>query len=178
VDAKTATDILTIVGLIVSLIGGALGAFSIIVTWKLYQAGNSVNLETLKLLHQVSASSHTTEVTSTHYTERLVTGLIDLTQKAMRDNLEWGRIKRDETGRGRPQRESRRSKSRVGRSNQRPPLKGSVGHIPNTGIRSGRYRSDSGTGVAAIRANAKTVNNASPRSSPTRSVDRKASTQV
>jgi hypothetical protein len=92
VDAKTATDILTIVGLIVSLIGGALGAFSIIVTWKLYQAGNSVNLETLKLLHQVSASSHTTEVTSTHYTERLVTGLIDLTQKAMRDNLEWGRI--------------------------------------------------------------------------------------
>jgi hypothetical protein len=90
VDAKTATDILTIVGLIVSLIGGALGAFSIIVTWKLYQAGNSVNLETLKLLHQVSTSSHTTEVTSTHYTERLVTGLLELTQKGMRYNLEWG----------------------------------------------------------------------------------------
>lgn len=87
-NAQAVTDILTIVGLIVSVIGGALGAFSIIVTWKLYQAGNSVNLETMKLLHQVSMSSHTTEVTSTHYTERLVTALIDLTQKGMKHNLE------------------------------------------------------------------------------------------
>lgn len=83
-------DVLTIVGLIVSVIGGALGAFSIFVTWKLYQAGNSLNLETLRLLHQVSTSSHTTEVTSTHYTDRLVTALIELTQKGMRDNLERG----------------------------------------------------------------------------------------
>lgn len=89
-DAQSTIDFLTIAGLIVSVIGGALGAFSIVVTWKLYQAGNSVNLETLKLLHEVRTSSHTTEVTSTHFTERLVTALIDLNQKGMKQNLEWG----------------------------------------------------------------------------------------
>jgi len=89
-DAQIAIDFLTVAGLIVGIIGGALGAFSIVVTWKLYQAGNSINLETLKLLSEVRTSSHTTEVTSTHFTERLVTALIDLNQKGMRQNLEWG----------------------------------------------------------------------------------------
>lgn len=35
-------------------------------------------------------SSHTTEVTSTHFTERLVTALIEFNQKGMKHNLEWG----------------------------------------------------------------------------------------
>lgn len=90
IDPQGTIDLLTVGGLIVGLIGGALGVFSIVVTWKLYQAGNHVNLETLKLLQEVRASSHTTEVTSTHFTERLVTALIDLTQKGMRKNLERG----------------------------------------------------------------------------------------
>lgn len=89
-DPLTLMDVLTIVGLVVSVLGGALSVFAIVVTWKLYQAGNQVNLETLKLLHQVNASSHTTEVTSTHFTERLVSGLLDLTQKGVKNNLEWG----------------------------------------------------------------------------------------
>ena len=48
---------MTVLGLIVSVIGGALGAFSIVVTWNLYKAGTQVNLETLKLLAEIKASS-------------------------------------------------------------------------------------------------------------------------
>jgi hypothetical protein len=80
-------DVLTVTGLIVSVIGGALGAFSILVTWKLYQAGNRVNIETLKLLAQVDKATHTTEVTSTRFTERMVNTLIDLVARDVRANV-------------------------------------------------------------------------------------------
>jgi hypothetical protein len=83
-------DTLAIVGLIVSVLGGALGAFAILVTWKLYQASNEVNLKTLTLLHKVHRSSHTAEVTSTRYTEKLVTTLIELVERNVTASLTSG----------------------------------------------------------------------------------------
>jgi hypothetical protein len=65
-----------------SLILGALGFFvgliSIVVAWKLYELGQKTYLETFKLLADIKSSSHTTEVTSTHFTERLVSALVEL----------------------------------------------------------------------------------------------------
>jgi hypothetical protein len=83
-------SVLSLVGLVVSVIGGALGAFSIYVTWKLYQAGNEVNLKTLTMLSQVEQSSHTTEVTATRYTERLVAALIELVGRDVTASLVSG----------------------------------------------------------------------------------------
>lgn len=80
-----------VLGLIVGVIGGALGAFSIAVTWKLYQAGARLNLQTVALLTEIKASSHTTEVTSTRFTERLVGALIELLGRDMKSSLVVGR---------------------------------------------------------------------------------------
>lgn len=84
-------DPMSILGLIVGVIGGALGAFSIAVTWKLYQAGAKVNLQTVALLTEIKASSHTTEVTSTRFTERLVEALIETQGRDMKSSLAVGR---------------------------------------------------------------------------------------
>lgn len=77
--------------LIVGVIGGALGAFSILVTWKLYQAANQVNLDAIKVLGEIKSSSHTAEVTSTRYTERLVGGLMELVSRDVQASLTAGR---------------------------------------------------------------------------------------
>jgi hypothetical protein len=78
------------VGLIVGVIGGALGAFSIIVTWKLYQAGDQLNRQTLVLLAEIQGSSHTTETTTTRFTERLVGALIELLNRDLKSSLAIG----------------------------------------------------------------------------------------
>ena len=78
-------------GLIVSVIGGVLGVVAIAVTWKLYQAGMQVNLKTVNLLAEIKTSSHTTEVTSTRFTERLVGALIELLGRDVRSSLVVGR---------------------------------------------------------------------------------------
>lgn len=83
-------DILGIVGLIFSVVGGAIGAFSILVTWKLYQAGSAVNNRTLELLAQVQQSSHTTEVTAVHYTDRLVGVVVEMLQRGVTASLADG----------------------------------------------------------------------------------------
>lgn len=85
-----AMDMMSVLSLIVSVIGGALGAFSIAVTWKLYQAGTQINLQTVGLLAEIKASSHTTEVTSTHFTERLVGALIELLGRDVKSSLVVG----------------------------------------------------------------------------------------
>jgi hypothetical protein len=84
-------DVMSTVGLIVSVIGGVLGAVSIVVTWKLYQAGMHVNLQTVTLLADIKASSHTTEVTSTRFTERLVEALIEAQRRDVKSSLVVGR---------------------------------------------------------------------------------------
>jgi hypothetical protein len=76
-----------ILSIILGAIGGALGAFSILITWKLYQAGTETHLRVLGLLSEIHQSSHTAEVTSTHYTERLVGALIELLQRDMTSSL-------------------------------------------------------------------------------------------
>ena len=86
-----AMDMMSTLSLIVSVIGGALGAFSIAVTWKLYQAGTQINLQTVNLLAEIKASSHTTEVTSTHFTERLVGALIELLGRDVKSSLVVGK---------------------------------------------------------------------------------------
>ena len=83
-------DAMSTAGLIVSVIGGVLGAVSIVVTWKLYQAGMQVNLQTVTLLAEIKASSHTTEVTSTRFTERLVGALIELLGRDVKSSLVVG----------------------------------------------------------------------------------------
>jgi hypothetical protein len=82
---------MTIVGLIVSVIGGVLGGFSIVVTWKLYQAGMQLHLQTVALLSDIKASSRTTEVTSTRFTERLVGALVELLGRDVKSSLVVGR---------------------------------------------------------------------------------------
>ena len=83
-------DLMSIVGLIVGVIGGALGAFSIVVTWKLYQAGDQVNRQTLVLLADIKGSSHTAETTTTRFTERLVGALIELLNRDLKSSLAVG----------------------------------------------------------------------------------------
>jgi hypothetical protein len=83
-------DLMSIVGLIVGVIGGALGAFSILVTWKLYQAGDQLNRQTLLLLADIRGSSHTAETTTTRFTERLVGALIELLNRDVRSSLAVG----------------------------------------------------------------------------------------
>jgi hypothetical protein len=80
-------DVISTVGLIVSVIGGGLGAFSIVVTWKLYQASMQLNLQTMTLLSDIKASSRTTEVTSTRFTERLVGALVELLGRDVKSSL-------------------------------------------------------------------------------------------
>lgn len=87
----TPENLLSLIGLLVGIIGGVLGAFSIIVTWKLYQAGNRINIEAMKILSQVQTSSHTAEITSTHYTDRLVGALVDHLNRDMQSSLAAGR---------------------------------------------------------------------------------------
>ncbi len=82
---------LSVVGLIVSVIGGGLGAFSIVVTWKLYQASMQLNLQTVAMLSDIKASSRTTEVTSTRFTERLVGALVELLGRDVKSSLVVGR---------------------------------------------------------------------------------------
>ena len=84
-------DVISTVGLIVSVMGGGLGAFSIIVTWKLYQASMKLNLQTMTLLSDIKASSRTTEVTSTRFTERLVGALVELLGRDVNSSLLVGR---------------------------------------------------------------------------------------
>ncbi len=84
-------DLLSIASLLVGIVGGAVGAFSIAVTWKLYQAGLQVNLQTVTLLAEIKASSHTTEVTSTRFTERLVDAVIELLGRDVQSSLVVGR---------------------------------------------------------------------------------------
>jgi len=84
-------DTMSTASLIVSVIGGVLGGISIVVTWKLYQAGMQVNLRTVTLLAEIKASSHTTEVTSTRFTERLVGALIELLGRDVKSSLVVGR---------------------------------------------------------------------------------------
>lgn len=85
-----AQDPVNLIGIIASIIGGALGAFSIIVTWKLYQASTELNNKTLALLYQMQQSTHTTEVTATRYTERLVATLIELVERNLSASLTSG----------------------------------------------------------------------------------------
>ena len=82
-------DAMSTAGLIVSVIGGVLGGFSIVVTWKLYQASMKVNLQT-GLLAEIKTSSHTTEVTSTRFTERLVGALVELLGRDVKSSLVVG----------------------------------------------------------------------------------------
>jgi hypothetical protein len=84
-------SILGWLGLIVGVIGGAIGAFSIAVTWKLYQAGTKVNQETSRVLTEIRSSSHTTEVTSTRFTEQLIRALIELLGRDLKSSLLVGR---------------------------------------------------------------------------------------
>ena|SRR5437016_11111285 len=83
-------DAMSTAGLIVSVIGGVLGGFSIVVTWKLYQASMKVNLQTVTLLAEIKTSSHTTEVTSTRFTERLVGALVELLGRDVKSSLVVG----------------------------------------------------------------------------------------
>jgi hypothetical protein len=76
-----------ILSIILGVIGGALGGFSILITWKLYQAGTETHLKVLGILSEIHKSSHTAEVTSTHYTERLVGALIELLQRDVTSSL-------------------------------------------------------------------------------------------
>ena len=84
-------NLVSIISLIVGVIGGALGAFSILVTWKLYQAGSKINIEAMNALGQIKTSSHTAEVTATRYTERLVDALIEQLNQVFQANLTVGR---------------------------------------------------------------------------------------
>jgi len=83
-------DAMSTAGLIVSVIGGVLGGSSIVVTWKLYQASMKVNLQTVTLLAEIKTSSHTTEVTSTRFTERLVGALVELLGRDVKSSLVVG----------------------------------------------------------------------------------------
>src|ERR1700724_1800416 len=83
-------DLMSIVSLIVGVIGGALGAFSIAVTWKLYQAGDQLNRQTLAHLADIKGSSQTTETTTTRFTERLVGALIELLNRDLKSSLAVG----------------------------------------------------------------------------------------
>ena len=76
-----------ILSIVLGVIGGALGAFSILITWKLYQAGTETHLKVLAVISEIHQSSHTAEVTSTHYTERLVGALIELLQRDVTSSL-------------------------------------------------------------------------------------------
>jgi hypothetical protein len=80
-------DVISTVGLIVSVIGGVLGGFSIVVTWKLYQASLQLNIQTMTMLSDIKASSRTTEVTSTRFTERLVGALVELLGRDVNSSL-------------------------------------------------------------------------------------------
>ncbi len=82
---------MSLLGLIVGIVGGSLGAFSILVTWKLYQAGVQIHLQTVTLLAEIKKSSHTTEITSTRFTERLVEALIELQGRDVKSSLVVGR---------------------------------------------------------------------------------------
>jgi len=89
-------SVLSLLALIVGVIGGAIGAFSILVTWKLYQAGQEVNRKTNDVLAEIRSSFHTTEVTSTRFTERLVGALIELLGRDVRSSLQVGRTELSE----------------------------------------------------------------------------------
>lgn len=76
-------DIVNLISLIVSVICGALGVFAIVVTWKLYEAGQRINMDVVNAVGKIQSSSHTAEITATEYTKRLVDGLIQTLQASV-----------------------------------------------------------------------------------------------
>jgi len=69
---------LSVVGLLVGVIGGALGAFSILVTWKLYQASNALNVKMIDKVSKIETSSHSVEVTTNSVTKMMLQLLVDI----------------------------------------------------------------------------------------------------
>jgi len=67
---------MNLLSLVLGVIGGALGVFSIVVTWNLYKESNKTHLEAISVLREIKSSTSNTEVTATRFTERLVEGLL------------------------------------------------------------------------------------------------------
>lgn len=80
-------EVLSLVSLLLGIIGGVIGIAAVWMTWILYRAGLEDHRSTLQLLGRIEGSSHTTEVTSTHFTERLVSALVELLGRDVRGSL-------------------------------------------------------------------------------------------
>lgn len=80
-------EVLSLVSLLLGIIGGVVGVAAVWMTWILYRAGVEDHRSTLQLLGRIESSSHTTEVTSTHFTERLLSGFVELVGRDVRGSL-------------------------------------------------------------------------------------------